>query len=260
MNPIDINLPPLSATANETERQWYAAVYEQFDRLIQRVASLESSLGLSPGTVGTVPLTSLSGLGTGMATWLATPSSANLRSTLTDESGSGAALLANGALGTPASGTLTNCTLPVGGLTGLGANVATFLATPSSANLRAALTDETGAGAAVFADAPTFAGLTLHDKGLGRTQRTITGDVTVADTDTHLICNGSATINLTLPSAATRRELVIRTIAAFTVVSVASDVVPLTGGAAGTAILPATAGKWVLLVSDGTNWQIMMGN
>ncbi len=44
------------------------------------------------------------------------------------------------------------------GLTSLGANVATFLGTPSSANLRAALTDETGTGAAVFADAPTLTG------------------------------------------------------------------------------------------------------
>lgn len=39
---------------------------------------------------------------------------------------------------------------------GLGTNVATFLATPSSANLAAALTDETGSGAAVFATAPSF--------------------------------------------------------------------------------------------------------
>lgn len=35
-----------------------------------------------------------------------------------------------------------------------GANVTTFLATPSSANLRTALTDETGTGAAVFANTP----------------------------------------------------------------------------------------------------------
>ena len=61
-------------------------------------------------------------------------------------------------LGTPQSGTLSNCTgLPVAsGVSGLGANVATFLTTPSSANLRAALTDETGTGAAVFATSPTL--------------------------------------------------------------------------------------------------------
>ena len=61
-------------------------------------------------------------------------------------------------LGTPTSGTLTNCTgLPVGtGISGLGTGIATFLATPSSANLAATLTDETGTGSAVFANTPTL--------------------------------------------------------------------------------------------------------
>jgi hypothetical protein len=61
-------------------------------------------------------------------------------------------------LGTPQSGTLVNCTaLPLAtGISGLGTNVATFLATPSSANLAAALTDETGSGSAVFATSPTL--------------------------------------------------------------------------------------------------------
>ena len=51
-------------------------------------------------------------------------------------------------------------TLPVAnggtGITSLGSNVATFLGTPSSANLRSALTDETGTGGAVFATSPTL--------------------------------------------------------------------------------------------------------
>jgi hypothetical protein len=61
-------------------------------------------------------------------------------------------------LGTPQSGTLTNCTgLPVStGISGLGTGVAAFLATPSSANLATAVTGETGSGALVFATSPTL--------------------------------------------------------------------------------------------------------
>lgn len=59
------------------------------------------------------------------------------------------------------SGTVPNSlntavSVPVGNITGLGTGVATWLATPSSANLRAALTDETGTGPAVFGTNPTI--------------------------------------------------------------------------------------------------------
>ena len=68
------------------------------------------------------------------------------------------ATLVTPALGTPASGVLANCTgLPIAtGVSNLGTGVATFLTTPSSANLLAALTDETGTGANVFANTPTL--------------------------------------------------------------------------------------------------------
>ena len=90
--------------------------------------------------------------------------SLQLLTALTDETGSGAAVFATSptlvtpALGTPSSGTLTSCTgLPIStGVSGLAANVATFLATPSSANLISAVTDETGSGALVFATSPTL--------------------------------------------------------------------------------------------------------
>ena len=53
-----------------------------------------------------------------------------------------------------------NGTLPVAnggtGITSFGTGIATFLGTPSSANLLAALTDETGTGSAVFATSPTL--------------------------------------------------------------------------------------------------------
>jgi hypothetical protein len=46
------------------------------------------------------------------------------------------------------------------------ANVATFLETPSSANLAAAVTDETGSGSLVFATSPTLSNLTVSGTGI----------------------------------------------------------------------------------------------
>lgn len=110
--------------------------------------------------------TGISGLGAGVADFLATPSSANLATAVTDETGSGALVFATSPslttpnLGTPSAVTLTNATgLPVStGISGLGTGVADFLATPSSANLATAVTDETGTGALVFATDPALAG------------------------------------------------------------------------------------------------------
>lgn len=105
-----------------------------------------------------------SAFGTGVATFLAAPSSVNLKSAVTDETGSGSLVFATSPtlttpdIGTPSAGTLTNCAgLPVAsGISGFGSGVATFLATPSSANLAAAVTDETGTGSVVFANTPTL--------------------------------------------------------------------------------------------------------
>jgi len=83
----------------------------------------------------------------------------NAKAPTADPTFTGTVTVPNGSsLGTPTSLTLTNATgLPVStGISGLGTDVATFLGTPSSANLRSAVTDETGTGALVFANTPTL--------------------------------------------------------------------------------------------------------
>jgi len=62
-------------------------------------------------------------------------------------------------LGTPSALTLTNATgLPVSsGISGLGSNVATFLATPSSANFASMISDEIGTGNVLLSDMATSA-------------------------------------------------------------------------------------------------------
>jgi hypothetical protein len=120
--------------------------------------------GLTAGNVTTNANLTGAVTSVGNATSLGSFSSSNLAGALTDETGSGSAVFATSPtlvtpiLGTPTSATLTNATgLPIAtGVSGLGSGVATFLATPSSANLAAALTDETGSGANVFATSPTL--------------------------------------------------------------------------------------------------------
>jgi hypothetical protein len=98
----------------------------------------------------------------------------------------------------------------------------------------------------------------LSDRPIPTTAPVVkTADFTVAATDMWLINNKSgSTCSVTLPIPNTNigRVLSFQNYQTQTVVSTTSNVVPLVGGAASTAILNAVAGDSCLLVSDGTNW------
>jgi len=93
--------------------------------------------------------------------------------------------------------------------------------------------------------------------GAGGAPVTKTADFTVAASETWLINNksgSSCTVTLPTASANSGRTLHFQNYQAQTLVSASSNVVPLAGGAATTAILAAVAGANATLVSDGTNW------
>jgi hypothetical protein len=180
--PSSVNLK--AAVTDETGSG--ALVFATSPALVTPDLGVPSAITLTNATG--LPVGGITGFGSGVATFLATPSSANLASAVTGETGSGAlvfgtaptiasAVLTTPDLGTPSAGTLTNCTIPVGGVSGLGSGVATFLATPSSANLASAVTGETGSGALVFGTAPTIDNPTITN-WVGSTGITTLGTVT----------------------------------------------------------------------------------
>jgi len=141
-----------------------------------------------------------------------TPTTLTASRTLTLPDATGTLLVSGGALGTPSSGTLTNATgLPIStGVSGLGTNVATFLATPSSANLISAVTDETGTGVLVFNNTPALTNPTVTNYvETAYTANTSTA-ITVALTNGTvqiLTLTGNATI--TMPTAVAGKSFII---------------------------------------------------
>jgi hypothetical protein len=161
-------------------------------------------------------------------------------------------------LGTPTSGTLTNATgLPIAtGVSGLGTGVATFLATPSSANLISAVTDETGTGSLVFATSPTLTNPTVTNY----TETPFTANSSTAitldlanGTVQIITLTGNATI--TMPTATAGKSFIIMLKQDATGSrSVTWSTVKYAGGTAPT--ITATASRMDILsfFADGTNW------
>jgi hypothetical protein len=118
-------------------------------------------------------------------------------------------------------------------------------------------------------------GVATHDVGAGNFQAegnlaskppvTMTGTSgTVGGSDSTIIFNPSGGFTVTLPACnattANGRWLDVKSIAAQTIASASSNIVPRAGGAAGTALLASGAGNWARLQCDATNWIIMSGS
>lgn len=154
------------------------------------------------------------------------------------------------------------------GVSGLGTNVATFLATPSSANLAAALTDETGSGLAVFATSPTITTPTITGLNEVKTAPTIASGVLALNCASGNVFHVSLSAAITsitfsnIPASGTAYGLTL----AFTADGTARAVtwpaaVKWSGGTAPT--LTSTNAKvdiFVLTTWDGgTTWYSMVG-
>ena len=89
------------------------------------------------------------------------------------------------------------------GVHGITGAIATFIGTPTSANLAAAISDETGSGPLVFATGPTLSGptLTTPKTTLGiNAQISTTYTLVIADQDKMVTLNNSSAITLTVPA------------------------------------------------------------
>jgi hypothetical protein len=133
-----------------------------------------------------------------------------------------------------------------------------ILGTEISANRHITLTGSNGGNPTIGTSAGTL------NLNAGLVQPIVTntaGTLTITDSHYQIIQTTAASV-YTLPTASsyTGRVLKIVTQFAGTVTSNASNVVPIAGGAAGTAILAATAGKFAILQSNGTNWVIVAAN
>lgn len=209
-------------------------------------------------------------------TYYAATTSAQLAGVISDETGSGALVFATSptlvtpALGTPSSGNLASTTgYATANLTGAGTGVLTFLATPTSANLATAVTDETGSGNLVFSTSPT-----LTTPVLGVASATSINKVTFtapATSATLTLANGStlqtigaffinatatANTDITLPTSgtlATQTYVGSATVAqANNLTGTTPNLIPYQSASNTTTFLAAPAGNQYVLTANTT--------
>jgi len=172
-------------------------------------------------------------------------------------------------LGTPASGTLTNATgLPIStGVSGLGAGIATWLATPTSANLLTAVaTSSTGSGALVFGTTPTLATPVINGlaTGTGVASAATASTLVARDANVNIFSNNLIEGFATTATAAGTTTMAItdKKIQVFTGSSTQTVKLPTTSVVAGHqhTIINASSGAVTVQSSGANTIVILAGN
>ncbi len=142
----------------------------------------------------------------------------------------------------------------------LGTGVSTFLQTPSSANLAAALTDETGTGANVFATSPTIATPTINGYTEGTVaQGTVGATATIAITAGTVITatlTSATPCTFTMPAVGAGKSFVLYLKQPATGTATTATFTGVKWAAAAAPTITATLGRLDILsfTSDGANW------
>jgi hypothetical protein len=196
-----------------------------------------------PNITGTLATTAtLTQTFTGTTTFSGTFTASGTTTTL--GSGTGA-ITANVGSGATTNGTTKTVNIGTAGVSGSITNI----------NIGSAVSGATGTA--------TINSLETITKGYRATAPITINAATYTQTvsDYSLIVTTTApTITLLSAASYTGKVLYIKNITATAVTSASANVVPLGSATAGTAILAATAGKFAMLQSDGTNWITMMAN
>ena len=142
------------------------------------------------------------------------------------------------------------------GITSLGTGVATWLGTPTAANLATVVTDETGSGNLVFSTAPSLSTPVITNYTETQFASNTGTAITISlsnGTLQNLTCNASTTITLPASAAGKSFILIINYAGAFTVAWAGGTTIKWPGGTTPTAT--STSGKYDVFsfFQDGVN-------
>jgi hypothetical protein len=128
--------------------------------------------------------------------------------------------------------------IAISNVTGLGTGVETFLATPSSANLRTAVTDETGTGSLVFNDSPTILNAVITQPQATPTFSANAYTLVAGDAgDILLASNGSTAGTINIPTDATTNFAIGTQI---TILNVGTGLITVQAASSGTTTVRST--------------------